>query len=589
MIPLNQIFYGPPGTGKTYNVSIEAEKIINLNNSNSDSSLSDAEKFERISKTIREEYQSEEYKAKSNSIYRNDRAIMKMIGYLLDESEDEDGKSPDEKNTLSRTEAIANGLDKSPSTWSQLSQFISQFKFVDNWKETTNLTLNESGIKLKNLARGNYTVEKLKNWSEDTPQLVRDVYRDILKNQLLDDFTPILKTFFCALNMLVHGKLYKQDKEDRKPTDLEQELAGTYFDLKPSYADLKWIGHIGRILEGLGIVEQNSEAIDLHYFFKPTSYGADLIDKIIHNWEHNYPELFQQHITYNAGVKLGLIHFITFHQSYSYEEFIEGIRPNLEDTENLSYELKRGLFKTICDRAKTDQNNNYVLIIDEINRGNVSKIFGELITLIEPTKRLYSNPSENPTAIMLPYSNTYFSVPKNVYIVGTMNTADRSITNLDTALRRRFSFKEFPPNPSILNKHIIKKNNSNIELDKVLRVLNQRIEYLLDKDHQIGHSYFMKIHSWEDLCDVFKNNIIPLLQEYFYNDWVKISQVLGDTESFNKLEDERFLLKTKITAEKLFGRDFNDEDREIYTLNENLISGKYDALSEQFFIKGFLN
>jgi hypothetical protein len=589
MIPLNQIFYGPPGTGKTYNVSIEAEKIINLNNSNSDSSLSDVEKFERISKTIREEYQSEEYKAKSNSIYRNDRAIMKMIGYLLDESEDEDGKSPDEKNTLSRTEAIANGLDKSPSTWSQLSQFISQFKFVDNWKETTNLTLNESGIKLKNLARGNYTVEKLKNWSEDTPQLVRDVYRDILKNQLLDDFTPILKTFFCALNMLVHGKLYKQDKEDRKPTDLEQELAGTYFDLKPSYTDLKWIGHIGRILEGLGIVEQNSEAIDLHYFFKPTSYGADLIDKIIHNWEHNYPELFQQHITYNAGVKLGLVHFITFHQSYSYEEFIEGIRPNLEDTENLSYELKRGLFKAICDRAKTDQNNNYVLIIDEINRGNVSKIFGELITLIEPTKRLYSNPSENPTAIMLPYSNTYFSVPKNVYIVGTMNTADRSITNLDTALRRRFSFKEFPPNPSILNKHIIKKNNSNIELDKVLRVLNQRIEYLLDKDHQIGHSYFMKIHSWEDLCDVFKNNIIPLLQEYFYNDWVKISQVLGDTESFNKLEDERFLLKTKITAEKLFGRDFNDEDREIYTLNENLISGKYDALSEQFFIKGFLN
>jgi len=190
---------------------------------------------------------------------------------------------------------------------------------------------------------------------------------------------------------------------------------------------------------------------------------------------------------------------------------------------------------------------------------------------------------------MLPYSNTYFSVPKNVYIIGTMNTADRSITNLDTALRRRFSFKEFPPNPSILNKNIIKKNNKDIQLDKVLRVLNQRIEYLLDKDHQIGHSYFMKIHSWEDLCDVFKNNIIPLLQEYFYNDWLKISQVLGDTESFSKSEDEKFLIKTKITSEKLFGRDFNDDDREIYALNENLISGNYDALSEQFFIKGFLN
>lgn len=588
MIPLNQIFYGPPGTGKTYNVSIEAEKIINLNNLNSESSLNNADKFERISKTIREEYQSEEYKAKSNSIYRNDRAIMKMIGYLL-EKEDEVGKSSDEKNSLSKPEAIAYGLDKSPSTWSQLSQFISQFKFVDNWKEHTNLTLNQSGIDLKNLARPQYAIEALKDWSKDTPQLIRDVYRDILKNQMLDDFTPILKTFFCALNMLVHGKLYKQNKEDRIATELEQELAETYFDLKPSYADLKWIGHIGRILEGLGIVEQNSEVIDSHYFFKLTPYGTDLIDKIIQNWERNYPELFHQQISYNAGVKLGLIHFITFHQSYSYEEFIEGIRPNLEDTENLSYELKRGLFKIICDRAKTDLDNNYVLIIDEINRGNVSKIFGELITLIEPTKRLYSNPSEHPTAIMLPYSNTYFSVPKNVYIVGTMNTADRSITNLDTALRRRFSFKEFLPNPSILNKNIIKKNNKDIELDKVLRVLNQRIEYLLDKDHQIGHSYFMKIHSWEDLCDVFKNNIIPLLQEYFYNDWVKISQVLGDTDSSSKSEDEKFLLKTKITSEKLFGRDFNDDDREIYALNENLISGKYNALSEQFFIKGFHN
>ncbi len=587
MIPLNQIFYGPPGTGKTYNVSSEAEKIINLNNSNSESSLNNAEKFERISKAIREKYQSEEYKAKSNSIYRNDRAIMKMIGYLLDESEDEDGESPDKKNTLSRTEAIANGLDKSPSTWSQLSQFISQFKFVDNWRESTNLKLNQSGIDLKNLARGKYTIEKLKDWSEDTPQLIRDVYRDILKNQLLDDFTPILKTFFCALNMLVHGKLYKQDKEDRKPTDLEKELAGTYFDLKPSYSDLKWIGHIGRILEGLGIVEQNSEATDLHYFFKPTPYGADLIDKIIHNWEHNYPELFHQYITYNAGVKLGLVHFITFHQSYSYEEFIEGIRPNLDDTENLRYELVTGLFKSICDKAIRDQDNNYVLIIDEINRGNVSKIFGELITLIEPTKRLFAEPSEKPTEVMLPYSKTYFSVPKNVYLVGTMNTADRSITNLDTALRRRFSFKEFPPIPTILSKQVIKRNNNDIKLENILNIINQRIEYLLDKDHQIGHSYFMKVNSWEDLCNTFKNNIIPLLQEYFYNDWEKISQILGDTDSFGKTDTEKFLLKTKITAEKLFGRDFNDDDREIYALNENLVSGKFDALSEQFFIKGF--
>ena len=397
----------------------------------------------------------------------------------------------------------------------------------------------------------------------------------------------MLKTFFCAINMLVNGDLYKQDNEQRPATDEEKEIAKKYFDLKPNITDLKWIGHFGRILQGLGITKLNRSLVNGKNFYEPTEYGDELLKNISLNWIKNYPDIFHQSFSYDAAVKLGLIHFITFHQSYSYEEFIEGIRPNLNDTDNLSYELVDGIFKSICDKAKYDPNHNYVIIIDEINRGNISKIFGELITLIEPSKRLYSTPKENPQSVTLPYSKSIFSVPNNLYIIGTMNTADRSITSIDTALRRRFSFKGFPPNPSLLSNNLITQNEHQINLAKILSVMNDRIEYLLDKDHLIGHSYFLKVQNWTELCEVFRNNIIPLLQEYFYNDWEKIALVLGDTESFNKLDDEKLIIKTKFQSEKLFKRDYTGEDIDIYRINENLLNENYQKISENFFGKGF--
>lgn len=165
-----------------------------------------------------------------------------------------------------------------------------------------------------------------------------------------------------------------------------------------------------------------------------------------------------------------------------------------------------------------------VLIIDEINRGNISRIFGELITLIEPTKRAGA---EEALSVILPYSKQSFSVPNNLYLIGTMNTADRSLAGLDIALRRRFMFREMPPRPDLLNDVEV----SGLNLGKLLKVMNQRIEVLLDRDHCLGHAYFMPLKSEPTIVKletIFRNQVLPLLQEYFFEDWERIAWVLND-------------------------------------------------------------
>ena len=342
--------------------------------------------------------------------------------------------------------------------------------------------------------------------------------------------------------------------------------------------------------------------------------------------------------------------FTTFHQSLSYEDFIEGIKPDTEDG-NVTYEIKDGIFKSLCKSAskreiqsdnfeivyqklldkiekskdkkivletlvhskefsiyKNSKNNirfhtntdkasegvikkdilehylktgealdwfsytkslgnfvienfnysqsenyqykNYVLIIDEINRGNVSAIFGELITLLEEDKR---KGNKEQTEVTLPYSNDKFSVPNNVYVIGTMNTADRSVEALDTALRRRFSFVEMQPNPSIL----LNSEYQDVDLKRLLETINQRIEVLVDKDHQIGHSYFIGIQNLEDLKQIFKDKIIPLLEEYFYGDFGKIGLVLG---GFFIYQEEN---KAKFPKNFSYENDFL-EDKKVY-------------------------
>ena len=235
-------------------------------------------------------------------------------------------------------------------------------------------------------------------------------------------------------------------------------------------------------------------------------------------WETKSRE--EARIKYQKMLKGGRIVFVTFHQSMSYEDFIEGIKPEPTEDGKITYEVKDGIFKKLCEKAKdnnTQITQNYVMIIDEINRGNVANIFGELISLIEDDKRLGASEELHAE---LPYSHTTFSVPKNVYIIGTMNTADRSVEALDSALRRRFTFKEMMPKAELVPEEHNVRN--------IFEIINQRIEVLKDREHQIGHSYFMGVNSEEGLKAVIYDKIIPLLQEYFYGDYEKIQLVLGE-------------------------------------------------------------
>ncbi len=250
----------------------------------------------------------------------------------------------------------------------------------------------------------------------------------------------------------------------------------------------------------------------------------------------------------------GRIAMVTFHQNFTYEDFIEGIRPVLagDDRKDIEYKLHKGVFKEIADQAHEDRDQNYVLIIDEINRGNIAKIFGELITLIESSKRIGGDDAATAT---LPYSQDSFGVPNNLYIIGTMNTADRSIAPLDTALRRRFEFVEMMPD---LEHHKISTDIEGVNCQELLAAMNKRIRFLFDREHQIGHTYFMDVDDMESLAATFKNRIIPLLQEYFYDNWEKIDLVLN----CNGFIDPQ----PSIDSNLFKNSDLIDEERKIYEL-----------------------
>lgn len=280
--------------------------------------------------------------------------------------------------------------------------------------------------------------------------------------------------------------------------------------------------------------------------------------------------------------------FVTFHQSYSYEDFVEGIKPIVVG-DSIQYSVVDGIFKQMVNHAMADPGHRYALFIDEINRANISKVFGELITLLEDDKRLiYQNGQwTGGVKVKLPYTHSqnpassHFGVPNNLHLIGTMNTADRSIASLDIALRRRFEFIEMMPDPDLIrqkSKAIIEKDGIQIDLVKLLRTLNERIEFLYDRERQIGHSYFMNISNYEQLESVFLKRIIPLLQEYFYNDMEKVQIVLGDL--VNRPDSDGEFKESEnpiITSKSMSGVDYlknfvsnGFSDRRIYCIPESI-------------------
>lgn len=264
------------------------------------------------------------------------------------------------------------------------------------------------------------------------------------------------------------------------------------------------------------------------------------------DWEDAAADLKKLVDEYDAGPPsaeyIKRYSFVTFHQSYGYEEFVEGLRPVLDgDTETgeIHYEIRGGAFKDLCRKARLAPDQQFAMVIDEINRGNISKIFGELITLIEADKR---EGAVNAISVTLPYSGESFSVPANIDIIGTMNTADRSLALLDTALRRRFEFVPVMPDArdepgAPLADLRVSMGEQLVDVPRMLDAINQRIEMLYDRDHCIGHAYFTPLAHVPDgderfvaLQQVFSTRILPLLEEYFFEDWQKIRLVLADNQ-----------------------------------------------------------
>lgn len=328
--------------------------------------------------------------------------------------------------------------------------------------------------------------------------------------------------------------------------------------------------------------------------YNTAKYAIKILDKKEVDEEKAW-ELLKEKLEVNEDRR---VEFITFHQSYSYEEFVEGLRPKTKNSEqnseiprdtfkdtqvdnddSLEYEIRPGILKSIAERATKawedagspidgKQAPSYVLIIDEINRGDISRIFGELITIIEEDKRLGQ---DHEIIVTLPYSREAFGLPPNLYIIGTMNTADRSIALIDIALRRRFFFEEMMPDHTILRD---KLEDCDVNLSEMLEVMNERLEYLYDRDHTLGHAYFLKVKDLKELLEVFRNKVIPLLQEYFFNDWRRIDMVLGcqaEQKSDLNKKIKKIIEEKGLKAKDLFRIIPNefDEDKKLYQINLN--------------------
>ena len=241
---------------------------------------------------------------------------------------------------------------------------------------------------------------------------------------------------------------------------------------------------------------------------------------------------YQNAISHQFQAKKQRFSFVSFHQAYGYEEFVEGIRPHIADNGQMSYRIESGAFLRLCQQAKHDPSHRYAMLIDEINRANVARVFGELMSLIEPTKRAGQTDS---LSVNLAYSHQPFSVPSNVDIYATMNSQDHSLAPLDIAFRRRFEFIECQPQPQLLGK--VMANGIEIDLAKLLTALNERISQNLAKDSQLGHSFLWGIDSLQALSAAFSQSIIPQVAQACQQHGQILQAIFGQT--FIRLIDNK--------------------------------------------------
>ncbi|MCP4686715.1 MAG: EVE domain-containing protein [Desulfobacterales bacterium] len=299
--------------------------------------------------------------------------------------------------------------------------------------------------------------------------------------------------------------------------------------------------------------------------------SADSAWSLVGDWEEECAEQVALAKNLRQGPVEASAHrryeFVTFHQAYSYEDFVEGIRPARDDdVEGPAFRIVPGVFQRIALKAKADPGQRYAIFIDEINRGNIAKIFGELITLIEPDKRaVYTEAGEliSGMELTLPYSGDRFGAPKNLDLLGAMNTADRSIALLDTALRRRFTFRELTPDAGVISGsrgdgYVEDGEGGVINLRALLEAMNRRIRFILNRDMMLGHAYFINIRDFSGLKDVLLNQVIPLLQEYFYEDWRRIQLVFRDVGPGDARREPQIIRHETVKEREILGYDHDD-------------------------------
>ena len=536
--PLNQILYGAPGTGKTYLTKKIAVEIINGVG-------------KRNRTEILNEY--EELKNLGNIKFTTFHQSMSYEDFV-------EGIRPEEVNG----QII---YEKKPGIFKELCTVAKSANVVNNYLDINFDNCNYFKMSLgglQNLEKHQWSVDNgllFLGWGDD---------KDFTEFKNIEEWTVFRDKFKEKYPELVKESKYV--------------IQAVFSFQRMKIGDIVLVSKGNKIIDAVGVVEGDyfyDDKKDLdHYQFRKVKWLATDLN-------------LNSNVFVNKGISQR-----TIYQFYDKD-------------------VKKDFLKEMFKKESRSIQKNYVLIIDEINRGNVSAIFGELITLLEADKRkgIYQNNDEYIETI-LPYSNEVFSVPDNLYIIGTMNTADRSVEAMDTALRRRFSFTEMPSDPDLVKANKIiydtlwqyedvgwddsrwievenglkelfefnleweddkrelwnsyTKEGYNIDdaeklnpyfkerinLNTILKTINDRIEFLIDKDHQIGHSYLLKVKCLKDLSDIFANNIIPLLEEYFYGDYGKIGLILGggfvtsETISGENILAQNFSYNTEILDEK---------------------------------------